>query len=227
MTAPPLPPDDPRAAILRRRARFVAAAMAALAAEQCGPPGRDAVHAPAPTTASSASPSASASASKSAPAPSASASASPPDADGDGIADPDDACPTVVGVASPTPSRHGCPAAVVRVCLSIVVIERPQFDPGSAKVRPEAKAILDAAADVMKSRPELQVEVSGHCDASEQPCPDAARAEAVRDELARRGVDRGRLRTRAAGRSQPIDGGASPAAQARNRRAELEAVRKP
>lgn len=33
----------------------------------------------------------------------------PPDTDGDGILDPDDACPTVKGVASEDPRKHGCP----------------------------------------------------------------------------------------------------------------------
>lgn len=31
------------------------------------------------------------------------------DSDGDGVLDADDACPSVVGVASPTPARNGCP----------------------------------------------------------------------------------------------------------------------
>ncbi len=33
----------------------------------------------------------------------------PVDTDGDGVLDPDDACPSVVGEASPTPARNGCP----------------------------------------------------------------------------------------------------------------------
>ncbi|MCU0690932.1 MAG: OmpA family protein [Polyangiaceae bacterium] len=35
--------------------------------------------------------------------------APPPDMDGDGILDRDDACPTVPGLASDDPSKHGCP----------------------------------------------------------------------------------------------------------------------
>lgn len=145
------------------------------------------------------------------------------DSDGDGIPDSEDHCPTIAGVPSEDASKHGCPKVVVSVCLSIIVIERPHFAPGSAKLDPLAAPFLDAAASALKSHPEIdKVEVSGHCDAVEKPCPDAARATAVRDALVARGVDGGKLTTRAAGRGEPVADNATTEGRAQNRRAELK-----
>lgn len=211
--------------ILARRARFVAASMAALTGEACGAPASPASPPAAPMA--SAAPVGSAVP----PSPSASASASAPapafvDSDGDGIADADDACPTIGGAPSPEASKHGCPQVVVKVCLSIIIIEQPHFDPGSAKLTKQANPILDAAAETMKGNPEVEVELSGHCDAVEKPCPDEARARAVRDALVSRGVAPNRLTAKGVGRDAPIASNATAEGRAKNRRVELNAKKK-
>ncbi len=208
--------------ILARRARFVAASLAALGADACAPAPGVVATAGAPVSSAAATsapvgPSiASAAPAASAPAPAAA------DADGDGIPDADDRCPTIAGVPSAEPARHGCPKVVVSVCLSIVVIEHPRFAVGSAALSPDATRYLDEAAKVAESHPEVDAsESAGHCDAVEKPCPDAARAAAVRDALVKRGVDPSKLTTRAAGRDEPIASNDTAEGRAKNRRAEL------
>jgi outer membrane protein OmpA-like peptidoglycan-associated protein len=49
--------------------------------------------------------------------------------------------------------------------------------------------ILDAIADALVNNPNVKVLVSGHCDAKERPAIADARAKAVVDYLAGKGVD--------------------------------------
>jgi OmpA-OmpF porin, OOP family len=206
--------------ILARRARFIAASMATLATD-CGSPQKpEETHAVAPAPSASTSTSAAPSTSTAPPTPIV-------DTDGDGIPDPDDKCPTTAGVPSDDPYKHGCPKVVVQVCLSIMIIEVPHFAAGSAKLQDDSKKFLDAAASTIADHPEIeQVEIAGHCDAIEKPCPDEARAKAVRDALATRGVAKDRLTTRAAGRAEPAASNDTPDGRAKNRRAELKVTKK-
>jgi len=206
--------------ILARRARFIAASMAALAGDGCAPaPNVANVPQPSPAAASSTSASTT---------PSASAAPTVVDSDGDGVPDVDDACPTVKGVPGSEPGKNGCPKLVAVVCLSIMIIERPYFAPGSSALAPEAKPVLDAAASVLKDHPEIaEVEVTGHCDAIEKPCPDEARARAVRDALVARGVAGSRLTAKAKGRDAPLDTNTTAEGRAKNRRVDLQVKPKP
>lgn len=190
--------------------------MAALAGESCG----TTPHAPRAVAPAKTSPSASTSASASTPPPAI-------DSDGDGVLDPDDACPTIAGVPSPEAGKHGCPKVVVQVCLSIIILERPHFAPGSAKLSPEATPILDATADTMKAHPEIEeVEVAGHCDAVEKPCPDDARARVVRDALVSRGVEATRLKATGKGRDEPVASNGTAEERAKNRRVDFKVTKR-
>lgn len=86
--------------------------------------------------------------------------------------------------------------------------------------------MLDDLATTLKAHPEFQsVEIGGHTDdtgpkevndkLSEQ------RAEAVKKELIKRGIEPGRLKTKGYGPSEPISSNASPVGRARNRRVEF------
>lgn len=233
--------DDVRRQILARRARFVAAAMAAFVPGACAATSE----LPRATSGAAATPSgASSSAIRTSAAngtsdasvsgrPSAAArattaaSATPADLDHDGIPDADDACPTLAGPRAVAPSKNGCPQVVAQVCLSIIIIERPYFDAGKTSVRPESVAVLDATADTLKAHPEFEIEVSGHCDSTERPPLDEKRATVVRDALAARGIDPARLHAKGYGSTRPIAPNETLEGRAKNRRVDFQIVSPP
>jgi outer membrane protein OmpA-like peptidoglycan-associated protein len=86
------------------------------------------------------------------------------------------------------------------------------------------KACLDDVATRLKGDPRSRVIIVGHADSAERR-PDVIarqRAEATKNYLVNeRGVDAGRITTRSAGASKPLDTGTDAAARARNRRVEV------
>ena len=77
-------------------------------------------------------------------------------------------------------------------------------------------------ADYLKSNPAVQILIEGHCDERGTRDYNIAlghkRAEAVRKQLARMGVDQRRIITKSFGKERPAMRGASPEAWAKNRR---------
>ena len=75
-----------------------------------------------------------------------------------------DACPTEPGVASPDPSRNGCPMAKIDQG-QILIAEQVQFETGSAQIRTESDKVLQAVLAVFNKHPEItMVSVEGHTD---------------------------------------------------------------
>ncbi|NUO54191.1 MAG: OmpA family protein [Polyangiaceae bacterium] len=239
--------DEDREAILRRRARIVAAALAGLVAPACAPA---APAEPAQTIANT---------STSKPAPRA---PTPGDRDDDGIRDEDDRCPSaredvdtlgdedgcpetdfdLDGVAdsedrcptAPGISRAdrkeqlGCPA---QPCLTIIppseiqILQRVEFASNSSKLAPSANQLLDELAVVLKDHPELDIEIHGHTDNTEQAAMAAKRAEAVKAALLQKGVEERRiLSVKGFGRERPIEPNDGPEGRAKNRRVEFKVV---
>jgi len=77
-------------------------------------------------------------------------------------------------------------------------------------------------ADYLKSNPAVQILIEGHCDERGTRDYNIAlghkRAEAVRKQLARMGVDPQRIITKSFGKERPAMPGGSPEAWAKNRR---------
>jgi outer membrane protein OmpA-like peptidoglycan-associated protein len=144
-----------------------------------------------------------------------------PDNDKDGVPDNEDRCPNVPGGWGKEPIYNGCPQAIARVCLSIIVVRKIEFDPGSATPLPTAVPMLDETAQVMNGNARTTLEVEGHTDDTESPQLGQARADAVVSELVARGVSRSRLTTVNSARKRPLDVGKTPEARARNRRVEF------
>lgn len=97
---------------------------------------------------------------------------------------------------------------------------------GSAEILPDSMAILEEAADVLRSHAELtNIEVQGHTDDSGTPEYNlklsADRANAVRDVFVRNGVDAGRLSAHGYGQDKPLVPNTSPKNRAKNRRVQL------
>lgn len=121
-----------------------------------------------------------------------------PDNDGDRIADACDRCPNDAELYNGTCDEDGCPdrGLVLLIDESIVMLDVVYFDAGSAELTPRDLPILDALAATLATNPQIQLAaalggVDGHEAGGQQLA--LARAQAVIDALAARGVDRARL----------------------------------
>ena len=95
-----------------------------------------------------------------------------------------------------------------------------EFD--KADVRPEAVPIIEEAAAMLKARGNLGVVVEGHTDSlgtmEHNRKLSLKRAEAVKRQLVKFGVDERRIVVIGKGAIQPIDTNDTPEGRARNRR---------
>jgi OOP family OmpA-OmpF porin len=146
------------------------------------------------------------------------------DDDGDGVNNCDDKCPG--SQAGQTIGPDGCPVPVS------IDLKGVNFDFDKSTLRPDAIAILNEAAEILKRYPELKVEVAGHTDSIGSDAYNQGlserRARAVYDYLTSNGVDASRMSgPNGYGESRPIapntneDGSDNPEGRARNRRTEL------
>ena len=96
------------------------------------------------------------------------------------------------------------------------------FDYDSAVLSQQTLSGLLFVADYLKSNPAVQILVEGHCDERGTRDYNIAlghkRAEAVRKQLARMGVDQQRITTKSFGKERPAMRGTSPETWAKNRR---------
>jgi outer membrane protein OmpA-like peptidoglycan-associated protein len=101
----------------------------------------------------------------------------------------------------------------------------PGFAFGRAKLPPKAKPAIDALANTLKENPGRPVVIAGHTDSVGSPEYNHAlamkRAEAVRAELVRRGVESSRITLRSEGEQNPVASNDTKAGRSENRRAEI------
>jgi OOP family OmpA-OmpF porin len=137
------------------------------------------------------------------------------DADGDGVPDRRDRCPGSPAGAPVGPDGCWSPRPIA-------------FDSGQAAIRDSATPAEIAA--VLKANPDLTGEIHGHTDDTGPAAANArlarARAEALRDHLAARGIAAERLRVLAFGETRPAAGNDTAAGRALNRRAEFIPARR-
>jgi len=167
------------------------------------------------------------------------------DADGDGVPDDADQCPdtpagTVVDAtgcpqAAPEPAplvNCAPPAAGDAVDLNgckvaaPVVLRGVNFDLDSARLTPNAKAILDGVSDALLAQPDIKAEVGGHTssegsDAYNQKLSER-RAASVESYLVEHGVVADRLTSKGYGESMPIADNNTQEGRELNRRVELK-----
>jgi outer membrane protein OmpA-like peptidoglycan-associated protein len=124
--------------------------------------------------------------------------------------------------APPPPAEEPAPAPMAQR----IVLRGVQFDLDKADIRPDAGVILDEAASQLSQVPSTRVGVEGHTDSSGGDAYNQSlserRAASVRDYLASKGVDAGRLSTAGYGESQPVADNATAEGRALNRRVELK-----
>jgi OOP family OmpA-OmpF porin len=168
----------------------------------------------------------------------------PPDSDGDGVFDYLDKCPdTPRGVAVDATgcpldtdgdgvidSRDRCPDTPKGATVNEVGCWAFQgmllFAVNSYEIRSEAYPLLNDVVFIMKSNPDLEVEVQGHTDntgtAKYNQWLSEKRAQAVVDHLIRRGIDPGRLSAKGYGFTRPAASNDTAEGRAKNRRVEFQ-----
>jgi peptidoglycan-associated lipoprotein len=105
------------------------------------------------------------------------------------------------------------------------------FEYDSATVKPAEHSKVTAVADYLKSNAANAVKVEGHCDERGTDEYNRSlgerRAQAIRTELVKAGVDAGRVDTVSFGRDRPVDTGHSDASHRKNRRGEFVVLTPP
>jgi outer membrane protein OmpA-like peptidoglycan-associated protein len=106
-----------------------------------------------------------------------------------------------------------------------IVTHGINFDVNKATIKPESMGTLNMIVQVMKDNPEIKFEVGGHTDGdgaddynlklSQQ------RADAVKDQLIKLGIDGSRLTAKGYGETKPISDNTSLEGKANNRRVEF------
>ena len=110
-----------------------------------------------------------------------------------------------------------------------IVLRGVNFDFDKSTIRPDAGAILQEAARILREEPDVDVAVDGHTDArgtdEYNQRLSERRAQAVADYLARLGVAASRLRPEGFGESRPVADNDTEEGRAQNRRVELNVIR--
>jgi outer membrane protein OmpA-like peptidoglycan-associated protein len=108
---------------------------------------------------------------------------------------------------------------------SKIVTHGINFDIDKAIIKPESMGTLNMIVKVMKDNPDLKFEVDGHTDntgdAAHNLTLSQQRADAVKDQLEKMGIDASRLTSKGFGDTKPIDTNDTPEGKANNRRVEF------
>ncbi len=143
-----------------------------------------------------------------------------PDTDGDGIPDAEDSCPTVKGPLS----NHGCPieAPKPQVIEKIDISAPILFDVNKTTVQEVSKPILQEAAIEIKENKDAFIEVHGYTDTTGTKAYNQAlsvrRAQAVKNELTKMGVNPKKVKTIGHGYKDPAAPNSTPEGRLQNRR---------
>jgi len=156
-----------------------------------------------------------------------------PDNDGDGVLDAADKCPAELETPNGFDDQDGCPdvgAATVVAKEGVIELKQTiEFNSGSNVLAKSASALLDQIAAVLKANLHVRrVRVEGHTDneGDEEMNVDLSerRAERVRVELTKRGVDRNRLLPRGFGSTRPVASNKTNVGRKANRRVEFRVI---
>lgn len=113
----------------------------------------------------------------------------------------------------------------------ILEADTVHFDYDSTVIKAKEKPKLAKVADYLKGNGGDAVKIEGHCDERGTDEYNRAlgerRAGALREELARLGIDPNRIDTISFGRDKPVDTGHSEASHAKNRRGEFVVLTSP
>lgn len=123
-------------------------------------------------------------------------------------------------------ARHGIEvSAADERGLKMQIPVADGFASGSSEIRPSLAAALDVIAPALAAEPAVAIQVIGHTDSQGSEMVNLrlsiSRAEAVTEELRKRGVSLDRMSADGRGEADPLTSNATEQGRARNRRVEL------
>ncbi len=149
-----------------------------------------------------------------------------PDNDKDSVLDLEDQCPAEPG--PPGGDKPGCPkkpSLVIVTAKEIKITQQIHFEFDKDKIRSESFPILDAVADVLKTNPNIKIDVQGHTDnkgaADYNKKLSDRRAASVKKYLVGKGIDGSRLVSHGYGAEMPIVPNTNDQNRALNRRVQF------
>ena len=157
----------------------------------------------------------------------------PIDSDSDGVPDGIDQCPDTPAGTVVTPT--GCSQSVAEKTAELkstgmIRLGNINFATGKATLTPDSYPVLDDVAQVLRSYPQLQIEIGGHTDskgsASSNQKLSQKRAQAVHDYLVSKGLPDAQLSAKGYGESKPIAPNKTASDMAKNRRVEFKVLNK-
>lgn len=108
--------------------------------------------------------------------------------------------------------------------------DRLNFDTGKATLKPESQEQLKNIAEILKAYPKVMIKLGGYTDNTGDPQANLRlsqqRAETVRGELVRLGVDAGRLKAEGYGQEHPVTDNSTEEGRAKNRRIDIRVTAK-
>jgi formylglycine-generating enzyme required for sulfatase activity len=100
------------------------------------------------------------------------------------------------------------------------------FDIGKSKVKPESYPIIDQITNYLKENPKTRIVIEGHTDNTGKEAANQTlsenRAESIKAEIVKRGIDAGRMETKGYGASKPIADNKTAAGRTQNRRVTIK-----
>ena len=109
------------------------------------------------------------------------------------------------------------------------ILENVYFNTGSAVLKPESFTSLNNLVEVMKLKPTMVIEISGHTDDVGDDALNLElsqkRAESVRNYLIKNGIASNRVTAKGYGETQPIADNSTPEGKAKNRRTEVKILK--
>ena len=148
------------------------------------------------------------------------------DTDGDGLTDNLDDCPEIPG----DKANNGCPEQTFEIQEAIDVQAKViLFNSNKTKINDVSAGALDEVVKILNEYPNIEVNIAGHADSigsstlNQRVSDD--RANAVRNYLIQKGIDRSRLTAIGYGENKPVATNLTRKGRALNRRVEIKLLK--